>query len=115
MIASILLRALGEEGSMATKGNLNNDIGMPLTVLRLNDRNLAAVFELGMNHSGEIALLAAVAQPTVALVNNATREHQELMHTVQAVTEENESVLTTLPADAMSEFPGVDTYTHLLI
>src|SRR3546814_3059185 len=45
MIASILLRALGEEGSLATKGNLNNDIGVPLTVLRLNDRNLAAVFE----------------------------------------------------------------------
>src|SRR3546814_6013924 len=45
MIASILLRSLGEEGSLATKGNLNNDIGVPLTVLRLNDRNLAAVFE----------------------------------------------------------------------
>src|SRR3546814_13669737 len=89
MIASILLRALGEEGSLATKGNLNNDIGVPLTVLRLNDRNLAAVFELGMNHPGEIALLAAVAQPTVALVNNAQREHTEFMHPVQAVAVEN--------------------------
>lgn len=115
MIASILRRALGEEGSLATRGNLNNDIGVPLTVLRLNDGHLAAVFELGMNHPGEIALLADVAQPTVALVNNAQREHQEFMHTVQAVALENGSVLEALPDSGMAVFPGDDTYTDLWI
>src|SRR5690606_4533018 len=108
MIASILRQALGEEGSLATRGNLNNDIGVPLTVLRLNRGHLAAVFELGMNHPGEIALLAGVAQATVALVNNAQREHQEFMHTVEAVALENGSVLTALPEGGMAVFPGDD-------
>jgi murE/murF fusion protein len=113
MIASILRQALGEEGSLATRGNLNNDIGVPLTVLRLNRGHLAAVFELGMNHPGEIALLADVAQPTVALVNNAQREHQEFMHTVEAVAQENGSVLTALPDNGMAVFPGDDDYADL--
>ncbi|HWK70974.1 MAG TPA: bifunctional UDP-N-acetylmuramoyl-L-alanyl-D-glutamate--2,6-diaminopimelate ligase MurE/UDP-N-acetylmuramoyl-tripeptide--D-alanyl-D-alanine ligase MurF [Burkholderiaceae bacterium] len=113
MIASILRQALGEEGSLATRGNLNNDIGVPLTVLRLNRGHLAAVFELGMNHPGEIALLAGVAQATVALVNNAQREHQEFMHTVEAVALENGSVLTALPEGGMAVFPGDDDYADL--
>ncbi|MGB3289925.1 MAG: bifunctional UDP-N-acetylmuramoyl-L-alanyl-D-glutamate--2,6-diaminopimelate ligase MurE/UDP-N-acetylmuramoyl-tripeptide--D-alanyl-D-alanine ligase MurF, partial [Burkholderiaceae bacterium] len=113
MIASILRQALGEEGSLATRGNLNNDIGVPLTVLRLNTSHLAAVFELGMNHPGEIALLAQVAQATVALVNNAQREHQEFMHTVEAVARENGSVLQALPEGGMAVFPGDDEYAGL--
>ena len=48
-----------------------------------------SVVELGMNHPGEIATLARMAQPTVALVNNAQREHQEFMATVEAVAREN--------------------------
>ena len=64
-------------------------------------------------HPGEIATLAAMARPTVALVNNAQREHLEFMHTVQAVAEENGSVLTALPADGVAVFPAQDTYTPL--
>jgi UDP-N-acetylmuramoyl-tripeptide--D-alanyl-D-alanine ligase len=71
------------------------------------------VVELGMNHPGEIARLAAVAAPTVALVNNAQREHQEFMHTVEAVARENGSVLQALPADGVAVFPGDDEYTAL--
>jgi UDP-N-acetylmuramyl pentapeptide synthase len=71
------------------------------------------VVELGMNHPGEIALLARIAQPTVALVNNAQREHLEFMHTVQAVAEENGSVLAALPADGVAVFPAGDAYTAL--
>ena len=91
MIASILRAAHGDR-ALATAGNLNNHIGVPLTVLRLHGHR-AAVIELGMNHPGEIAELAAIAQPTVALVNNAQREHQEFMHTVEAVARENGSVI----------------------
>jgi UDP-N-acetylmuramoyl-tripeptide--D-alanyl-D-alanine ligase len=113
MIAAILAAAFGEEARLATQGNLNNEIGVPLTVMRLTNAHKAAVVELGMNHPGEIARLAAIAAPTVALVNNAQREHQEFMHTVEAVARENGSVLAALPADGVAVFPGDDEYTPL--
>ncbi|MES2073134.1 MAG: UDP-N-acetylmuramoyl-tripeptide--D-alanyl-D-alanine ligase [Pseudomonadota bacterium] len=113
MIASILQAHAGAGGSLATSGNLNNEIGVPLTVLRLQASHQAAVIELGMNHPGEIALLASIAEPTVGLVNNAQREHQEFMHTVQAVAEENGSVIRQLPADGVAVFPADDTYSGL--
>jgi UDP-N-acetylmuramoyl-tripeptide--D-alanyl-D-alanine ligase len=60
---------------LATAGNLNNDIGLPQMLLRLHGSHRAAVIEMGMNHPGEIAYLTRLAQPTVALVNNAQRAH----------------------------------------
>lgn len=112
MIAAIL-RAHRGEAALSTQGNFNNDIGVPLTVLRLTPAHSVAVVELGMNHPGEIATLAAIAQPTVALVNNAQREHLEFMHTVQAVAEENGSVIRTLPAGGVAVFPADDTYSSV--
>jgi UDP-N-acetylmuramoyl-tripeptide--D-alanyl-D-alanine ligase len=113
MIAAILAAAFGADARLATQGNLNNEIGVPLTVTRLTDTHKAAVVELGMNHPGEIARLAAIAAPTVALVNNAQREHQEFMHTVEAVARENGAVLQALPEDGVAVFPGDDEYTAL--
>ena len=84
MIASILSAEYGEKNRLATQGNLNNDIGVPLMLWQLSKQHRAAVFELGMNHPGEIAYLAQLVQPTVALVNNAQREHQEFMQSVEA-------------------------------
>ncbi len=110
MVASIL-RAAQPEAYLATQGNYNNAIGVPLTLLRLRAHHRLAVVELGMNHPGEIALLAAMAQPTVALVNNAQREHLEFMQTVEAVAQENGSVLAALPADGVAVFPADDDYT----
>lgn len=112
MLASIL-RAHAGDAAWATRGNLNNEIGVPLTLLGLTAAHCAAVVELGMNHPGEIAVLAAMAQPRVALVNNAQREHQEFMHTVQAVARENGSVLAALPANGVAVFPAGDVYTPL--
>lgn len=112
MIASIL-RAWQGDAAFATQGNFNNDIGVPLMLLRLRAAHRAAVIEMGMNHPGEIAQLAAMAQPTVALVNNAQREHLEFMHTVEAVARENGSVLASLPADGVAVFPAGDAYTGL--
>jgi UDP-N-acetylmuramoyl-tripeptide--D-alanyl-D-alanine ligase len=112
MVASILHAAAGDD-ALATRGNLNNDIGVPLTVLRLRAHHRLAVVELGMNHPGEIAALAAVAQPTVALVNNAQREHLEFMHTVRAVAEENGAVIGHLPADGTAVFPADDDFAPL--
>lgn len=112
MIASIL-RAWQGAAALATEGNFNNAIGVPLTLLRLRDAHRVAVVELGMNHPGEIAELAAIAQPTVALVNNAQREHQEFMHTVEAVARENGAVLAALPASGVAVFPALDAYAPL--
>ncbi|SHH25402.1 UDP-N-acetylmuramoyl-tripeptide--D-alanyl-D-alanine ligase [Massilia sp. CF038] len=113
MIAAILAAAHGEEARLATRGNLNNEIGVPLTLMRLDASHKSAVIEMGMNHPGEIARLAAIAAPGIALVNNAQREHQEFMHTVEAVALENGAVLAALPADGVAVFPGDDTYTAL--
>ena len=112
MVASILRAAHGE-AAHATAGNLNNHIGVPLTVLQLRAAHRAAVVELGMNHPGEIAVLAAVAQPTVALVNNAQREHQEFMGTVEAVARENGAAIEALPADGVAVFPANDDYAAI--
>ncbi len=112
MVAAVLHAWLGD-AQLATRGNFNNEIGVPLTLLRLAHTQRAAVVELGMNHPGEIARLAALAQPTVALVNNAQREHLEFMHTVEAVARENGSVLAALPAGGVAVFPADDAFTPL--
>ncbi|WP_397475911.1 bifunctional UDP-N-acetylmuramoyl-L-alanyl-D-glutamate--2,6-diaminopimelate ligase MurE/UDP-N-acetylmuramoyl-tripeptide--D-alanyl-D-alanine ligase MurF [Pusillimonas sp.] len=113
MIASILRAWLGEAAALWTRGNLNNELGVPLTLLELKPAHQAAVFELGMNHPGEIAMLADMVRPTVALVNNAQREHQEFMHTVEAVARENGSVISALPDSGVAVFPADDAYTAL--
>ena len=115
MLAAILRAWVGANAALATSGNYNNDIGVPLTLLRLRSHHRAAVFELGMNHPGEIASLAEQAMATVALVNNAQREHQEFMHSVEAVARENGAVLEALPADGTAVFPGDDAYTGLWV
>ncbi len=112
MIASILRTACGD-GALATAGNFNNEIGVPLTLLRLRARHQRSVVELGMNHPGEIARLSAIARPTIALVNNAQREHQEFMATVEAVARENASVFSALPDGGTAVFPFGDEFTPL--
>ena len=113
MISAMLAGWKGEAGRLATAGNLNNDIGVPLTLLRLRPEHRAAVFELGMNHPGEIAQLAAIAAPSVALVTNAQREHQEFMHTVEAVAHENGAAIAALPDDGIAVYPGDEPYAAI--
>lgn len=112
MIASVL-RAYRPQAMLATEGNFNNDIGVPLTLLRLNASHQIAVVEMGMNHPGEIARLAAMTQPTVALVNNAQREHLEFMATVEAVARENGSVVASLVSNGVAVYPHADEFSRL--
>ena len=112
MLACILAAEAGE-AAFATRGNFNNAIGVPQTLLRLGAEHRLGAVELGMNHPGEIAYLADLVRPTVALVNNAQREHLEFMHTVQAVAEENGAVLVALAPDGVAVFPADDPYTPL--
>ena len=112
MIASIL-RAHAGDGAFSTQGNFNNDIGVPLTLFNLRAHHRIAVVELGMNHPGEIAYLAKMAQPTVALINNAQREHQEFMGTVEAVAHENGAVLQALHSEGVAVFPSDEEFTSV--
>ena len=116
MIAATLRAWLGNE-AFATAGNLNNHIGVPLTLLRLRQdettHHRAGVVELGMNHPGEIAALAALVEPTVALVNNAQREHQEFMSSVEAVAHENGAVISALGASGTAVFPADDEHAPI--
>jgi UDP-N-acetylmuramoyl-tripeptide--D-alanyl-D-alanine ligase len=113
MIAAILREHFTAEGTLATEGNLNNDIGVPLTLLRLRAAHRAGVVELGMNHPGETAQLAAMAQPTIGLVNNAQREHQEFMKSVEDVAHEHADLLRALPRGATAVLNADDAYVDM--
>jgi UDP-N-acetylmuramoyl-tripeptide--D-alanyl-D-alanine ligase len=116
MIGAILHAWLGD-ASLATQGNLNNHIGLPLTLLRLRAgpafAHRVGVVEMGTNHEGEIALLAALAAPDVALVNNAQREHQEFLHGLEAVARENGRVIEALDAGGTVVIPADDVGTPI--
>jgi len=75
MLASICRCELGETAVLATRGNLNNELGVPFTLLELNQQHRAAVVELGASHAGEIAYTAALVQPMVAVISNAGMAH----------------------------------------
>ncbi len=85
MLASILRAAGAGDTVLATRGNLNNDIGVPLTLLELRSGHRYAVVEMGMNHAGEIRYLARLAAPDVALINNAAPAHIEFFGSVEAI------------------------------
>jgi len=110
MIAAILRAHYGDAQALAAEGNLNNEIGLPLTLLKLHAGHRAAVIELGMNHPGETATLAAIASPTVALINNAQREHQEFMKGVAEVAREHGAVFTALRHDGTAVINGDDDF-----
>jgi UDP-N-acetylmuramoyl-tripeptide--D-alanyl-D-alanine ligase len=112
-MAAAMLRAWAGDAVLATEGNFNNDIGVPLTLLRLRPAHSCAVVELGMNHPDEIAQLARIAAPTVALVNNAQREHQEFMASVEAVARENGAVIEALGPQGTAVFPADEEFTPL--
>jgi UDP-N-acetylmuramoyl-tripeptide--D-alanyl-D-alanine ligase len=108
MIASILSCAVGEKARLSTQGNLNNDLGVPFTLFRLNQNHRLGVVEIGMNHPGEIAAIAHMTKAKVALVNNAQREHQEFMDSVEATAIENGAAISALNADGIAVFPFDD-------
>jgi UDP-N-acetylmuramoyl-tripeptide--D-alanyl-D-alanine ligase len=110
MLAAILRAHAGAEAVLATRGNLNTDIGVPMTLLELGATHRYCAIELGMNHPGEIAWLASIAQPAIAVVTNAQREHMEFMKSVAASAEENAEVLRALPAGGTAVINADDAH-----
>jgi UDP-N-acetylmuramoyl-tripeptide--D-alanyl-D-alanine ligase len=108
MIASIFRAAVGSDAVVATPGNFNNAIGMPLAILAMRASHRLAVFEIGMNHRGETRELAAIAQPTIGVITNAQREHQEFMRSVDEVALEHADVLHALRRPGTAVLNGDD-------
>ena len=113
MTAAIYRAHHGEAAVLVTQGNLNNAIGLPLTLLRLRDTHRAAVVELGMNHRGETRELGAIAQPTIAIVNNAQREHQEFMNSVKEVAAEHADAILALRPRGTAVINADDAHANL--
>ncbi|MDQ7988781.1 MAG: UDP-N-acetylmuramoyl-tripeptide--D-alanyl-D-alanine ligase [Candidatus Dactylopiibacterium sp.] len=110
MCAAILREWLGADAVLATQGNLNNDIGVPLMLLRLRAHHRAAVIEMGMNHPGEIAYLAGLARPGTAIVTNAQRAHLEGMGGLQAVAAEKGALFAALPEQGFAIINADDAH-----
>lgn len=107
MVAAIL----GCEGSvLATAGNFNNEIGVPLTLLRLTHEHQFAVIELGANHKGEIAYTSSLTQPDVALINNVMPAHIEGFGSIQGVAEAKSEIFSGLKVHGVAIVNGDSDY-----
>ncbi len=110
MIAAIM----AETGpGLATQGNLNNDVGVPLTLLRLRERDRYAVIEMGMNHPGEIDYLTHLTRPTIALINNAAAAHLAGLGSVEAVARAKGEIYAGLGDDGVAIVNADDDYAAL--
>ncbi len=114
MLAYILCEAAGGPTAvLATKGNLNNDIGMPLTLLQLSSAHRYAVIEMGMNHMGEIDYLTRIAAPDVALINNASGAHLEGLGSVEAVAQAKGEIFAGLKPQGTAVINADDEHAPL--
>lgn len=96
-----------------TQGNLNNEIGVPLTLTRLSVDDEFAVVEMGMNHAGEIKYLSSMASPTVAIINNAAPAHLDDLGTVEAVAHAKGEIIEGLADDGVLVINNDDHYCSL--
>ena len=85
MLSNICRVEFGSDHVLATFGNLNNHLGMPLTLLNLNSQHRVAILEMGMNHSGELHYLSHLANPSIAVVNNAMLVHAEFFQSIKDI------------------------------
>lgn len=97
----------------ATRGNLNNHIGVPLSVLSLEESHAAAVFEMGMNHPGEIAPLCEIARPGFGIITNIGTAHIEYMGSRESIAEEKGALARSLPEGGALFIPaGCDFHDY---
>ncbi|MFM2407999.1 MAG: hypothetical protein RL358_741 [Pseudomonadota bacterium] len=112
MLAAILREHAGD-AVLATQGNFNNDIGMPLTLLKLNAQHRYAVIEMGMNHLGEIDYLTRLAQPDVALVNNAAGAHLQGLGTIENVARAKGEIFAGLKNNGVAIINADDAHAQV--
>ncbi len=120
MVAAILRAEMwgdgpgeGQDALLATEGNLNNDIGVPLTLLKLRARHRYAVIEMGMNHPGEIEYLSRMAGPDIAVINNAQRAHLGLLGTLEAVAHAKGEIFAGLRSNGIAIINADDPHAYV--
>ncbi|MCO6508115.1 MAG: UDP-N-acetylmuramoyl-tripeptide--D-alanyl-D-alanine ligase [Snodgrassella sp.] len=116
MLAAILRHYAGNEAVLATTGNFNNHIGLPLTLLQLQPQHRYAVIEMGMNHAGELGYLTSLACPDYALVNNALRAHIGCgFADVADIARAKSEIYEGLGADGIGFVPADDSQSAICI
>lgn len=110
MTASILRQ---KATTLATRGNLNNHIGVPLTLLQLDAEHAYAVIELGANHPGEVAALAAMVVPDIAIVTNAGAEHLEGFGSIEGAARAEGELFAALTSEATAILNVDDAFADL--
>ncbi|MDB5863002.1 MAG: UDP-N-acetylmuramoyl-tripeptide--D-alanyl-D-alanine ligase, partial [Betaproteobacteria bacterium] len=115
MLAAILRVAAGgaADAVLATRGNLNNDIGMPLMLLELDAAQRYAVIEMGMNHEGEIRYLTTLARPDVAVVNNAGSAHIEYLGSEEAIARAKGEIFEGMSANGTAVINADDRHAPM--
>ncbi len=121
MLTAIVSAHVAQQGGdpalqvLATEGNLNNTLGLPLTLLRLRPGHRWAVVEMGMNHAGEIAHMTRVALPQVALVNNVQRAHVGLLGGVDGVARAKAEIFEGLTPGGVAVLPAAGAQHPILL
>ena len=114
MLSSIAKAAVtAEEKVLATVGNLNNHIGMPMTLLKLRAQHQFAIIEMGMNHTGEISYLSNIAKPNVALINNAGNAHIGELGSFEAIAHAKGEIFEGLTNDGIAVINVDDVFAPL--
>ncbi|MDT3707061.1 MAG: UDP-N-acetylmuramoyl-tripeptide--D-alanyl-D-alanine ligase [Thiobacillus sp.] len=114
MLAAILRAETGSEASvLCTEGNLNNDIGLPLMLLWLRAAHRFAVLEMGMNHAGEIDYLTRLAQPGVAVINNALSAHIGFLGSHENIARAKGEIFNGLSDAGIAVFNADDAHARL--
>ncbi len=105
LLAGVLSRSFE---TLANEGNLNTEVGLPLTVLELERRHQVGVFEMGMRGRGEIAYLAGIARPSIGLITNIGPTHLELLGSIENIARAKAELIEGLPADGLAVLNGDD-------
>ena len=115
IIKSILDSNYGQNKILATRGNYNNDIGLPLTIFNLNSSYTHIVLEMGMNHANEISYLANIAPPNLAVITNIGEAHIENFKNREAIANEKKDILRNLQADGVAILPKDSEFFSFLV
>jgi UDP-N-acetylmuramoyl-tripeptide--D-alanyl-D-alanine ligase len=110
MLSTILAR---RGACLATRGNLNNHLGVPITLLRLRDAHRSAVIEMGANRAGDVAQLVQIAQPSIGLVTNAGAEHLEGFGSLEGAARAEGEMVAGLPTDGAAIVNADDAFAPL--
>ena len=114
IIASILQQEYLKEELLITHGNFNNDIGLPLTILRLNEGHKIAILEMGMNHKGEIEELTRIAPPDIAVITNIGEAHIENFESKDEIAAAKKEILVNISKNSFVILPRDDIYFEFL-